>query len=115
MKLIALVTAVIAAQTDEKCPEANRNVCLDVCASVSIRFFCFNLYYYISLYFLTNIFFLLISTHSDTSSRWRENLYHYIEEMEDLTRRKPGYKATMNTYAPCRPIMENLQCVRNVL
>ena len=57
MKLIALVTAVIAAQTDEKCPEANRNVCLDVCASVSIRFFCFNLYYYISLYFLTNIFF----------------------------------------------------------
>ena len=35
--------------------------------------------------------------------------------MEDLTRRKPGYKATMNTYAPCRPIMENLQCVRNVL
>ena len=49
------------------------------------------------------------------SSRWRENLHHYIEEMEDLTRRKPGYKATMNTYAPCRPIMENLQCVRNVL
>jgi len=70
MKLIAIVTAVIAVQTDEKCPEAN-------------------------------------------SSRWRENLHHYIEEMEDLTRRKPGYKATMNTYAPCRPIMENLQCVRS--
>ena len=27
MKLIAIFTAVIAVQTDEKCPEANRNVC----------------------------------------------------------------------------------------
>ena len=28
MKLIAIFTAVIAVQTDEKCPEANRNVCV---------------------------------------------------------------------------------------
>ena len=49
------------------------------------------------------------------SSRWRQNLDTYIKEMEELSKRKPGYKATMNTYAPCRPIMENLQCVRNKL
>ena len=57
MKLIAIFTAVIAVQTDEKCPEANRNVC--VCASVSIRFFCFNLYYISTFsriyYFFRNI------------------------------------------------------------
>ena len=110
MKLIAIFTAVIAVQTDEKCPEANRNVCVLLFQSGSfvLTYTTFRLSHEYTIFFE-------IYTHSGTSSRWRENLHHYIEEMEDLTRRKPGYKATMNTYAPCRPIMENLQCVRKVL
>ena len=99
--LYALLSAPVHADNAEKCPEANRN---DVSTTKSS----------LLLYDLVNKH-VKETWNTLESSRWRENLHHYIEEMEDLTRRKPGYKATMNTYAPCRPIMENLQCVRNVL
>ena len=85
----------------DQCPEENRNRFLKFFNIFEVRIF---------------NFFLLISVKKIVkSSRWRQNLDTYIKEMEELSKRKPGYKATMNTYAPCRPIMENLQCVRNKL
>jgi hypothetical protein len=48
-------------------------------------------------------------------SRWRQNVYNYVKEMEELQRKKPGYPGRLNTYDPCRPVMEDLNCNRKML
>lgn len=47
------------------------------------------------------------------SSKWRQNIHTYVTQMENLQRKKPGYPARLNTYDPCRPITEGLECDRN--
>ena len=49
------------------------------------------------------------------SSTWRQNVQGYVTQMEELQRKKPGFPARLNTYDPCRPITEGLECDRKRL